>query len=102
MGASRVVASASAAKHALLKELGADEVIDYRTQDYTQVGAEVWGWKCGDVLARGKGVILMLTLHRRHSLASSHLLSSPIVSHTFSVKIPHTPPMRTPSPKGVY
>ncbi len=35
----RVTATASAAKHALLKELGADECVDYRSQDFTAGGA---------------------------------------------------------------
>lgn len=33
-----VTATASAPKHALLKELGADECIDYKSQDFTQGG----------------------------------------------------------------
>lgn len=32
-----VVGTASAAKHAFLRELGADQLIDYRTQDYAEV-----------------------------------------------------------------
>ncbi|GAB3676384.1 NADP-dependent oxidoreductase [Actinocorallia lasiicapitis] len=32
-----VIGTASAGKHALLKELGADELIDYTTQDYTDL-----------------------------------------------------------------
>ena len=37
MGASLVVGTSSAPKHPLLKELGCDETIDYKTQDFTQV-----------------------------------------------------------------
>ncbi|MEU3316312.1 NADP-dependent oxidoreductase [Streptomyces sp. NPDC048387] len=36
-----VIGTASAAKHGLLRELGADEVIDYRAQDFTEAVAEV-------------------------------------------------------------
>jgi NADPH-dependent curcumin reductase CurA len=37
LGASKIVATASAPKHDLLRSLGCDEVIDYKTQDITQV-----------------------------------------------------------------
>lgn len=36
-----VIATASAANHEFLRELGADEVIDYRTTDFTEVVREV-------------------------------------------------------------
>ncbi|MFJ4189169.1 NADP-dependent oxidoreductase [Kitasatospora sp. NPDC089509] len=36
-----VIALASAPKHAFLKELGADEVIDYRTTDYTEAAKDL-------------------------------------------------------------
>jgi NADPH:quinone reductase-like Zn-dependent oxidoreductase len=44
-----VIGTASAAKHGLLRELGADEVIDYRAQDFTEAVAEV------DVVLDGLG-----------------------------------------------
>ncbi|WP_435823267.1 NAD(P)H-quinone oxidoreductase [Catellatospora citrea] len=37
----RVVATARAAKHAQLRELGADECLDYTSDDFTGVGADV-------------------------------------------------------------
>ncbi len=37
MGAGRIVATASSAKHELLKSLGCDEVVDYRTQSCEEV-----------------------------------------------------------------
>ncbi|MEW2416849.1 NADP-dependent oxidoreductase [Streptomyces sp. NPDC046866] len=36
-----VIGTASAAKHGLLRELGADEVVDYRSQDFAEVVADV-------------------------------------------------------------
>ncbi|MFD6872971.1 MULTISPECIES: NADP-dependent oxidoreductase [unclassified Streptomyces] len=36
-----VIGTASAAKHELLRELGADELIDYREQDFTEAVSEV-------------------------------------------------------------
>ncbi|MFE9257228.1 NADP-dependent oxidoreductase [Streptomyces sp. NPDC006879] len=36
-----VIGTASAAKHELLRELGADEVIDYRTADFTELVSDV-------------------------------------------------------------
>ncbi|MEU2394805.1 NADP-dependent oxidoreductase [Streptomyces sp. NPDC007369] len=36
-----VIGTASAAKHGLLRGLGADEVVDYRSQDFTEVVADV-------------------------------------------------------------
>ena len=37
----RVITTASAANHDYLRELGADQIIDYRTQDFTQVVTDV-------------------------------------------------------------
>ncbi|MEU3771706.1 NADP-dependent oxidoreductase [Streptomyces sp. NPDC032472] len=36
-----VIGTASTAKHGLLRELGADEVVDYRSQDFAEVVADV-------------------------------------------------------------
>lgn len=36
-----VIGTASAAKHGLLRELGADELIDYRSTDFTEVVSDV-------------------------------------------------------------
>ncbi|MBN6040433.1 NADP-dependent oxidoreductase [Amycolatopsis sp. 195334CR] len=55
-----VIGTASAGKHDLLRELGADEVIDYRTTDFTQVAGDVdvvLDPLAGDVLTRSLDVL---------------------------------------------
>ena len=59
MGA-RVIATASAANHAYVRSLGADEVIDYRAQDFTKLvkGVDaVFDTVGGDVTTRSFGVL---------------------------------------------
>ena len=73
-----VIGTASAAKHDLLRELGADQLIDYRTEDFEQVAGavdvvvELVG---GDYVARSLrtlrrgGVLVSLALSNSESLA---------------------------------
>ncbi len=56
----RVITSASAANHAYLRSLGADQIIDYNTQDFTQVvsGCDaVFDTVGGDVAKRSFAVL---------------------------------------------
>jgi NADPH:quinone reductase-like Zn-dependent oxidoreductase len=56
----RVITTASAANHSYVRDLGADEVIDYRTQDFTQVVADcdaVFDTVGGDVAERSFAVL---------------------------------------------
>src|SRR4029077_20073287 len=56
----RIITTASAANHAYVRELGADEIIDYRTEDFTQkVSAcdAVFDTVGGDVALKSFGVL---------------------------------------------
>ncbi len=73
-----VIALASEPKHAFLKELGADEVIDYRTTDYTRVVEDVdvvfdsssENTRALEVLKPG-GVLVSIMEHRDQELAAA-------------------------------
>ncbi|WP_030245296.1 NADP-dependent oxidoreductase [Streptomyces sp. NRRL S-350] len=73
-----VIALASEPKHAFLKELGADEVVDYRTTDYTQAVKDVdvvfdsssEGTRALEVLKPG-GVLVSIMEHRDQDLAAA-------------------------------
>jgi NADPH:quinone reductase-like Zn-dependent oxidoreductase len=55
-----VIATASAAKHDFVRGLGADEVIDYRTQDFTRETGDldvVLDTICGDYAPRSRGLL---------------------------------------------
>ncbi|MFJ8628065.1 NADP-dependent oxidoreductase [Kitasatospora sp. NPDC093550] len=73
-----VIALASEPKHAFLKEIGADEVIDYRTTDYTRAVQEVdvvfdsssENTRALEVLKPG-GVLVSIMEHRDRELAAA-------------------------------
>ena len=55
-----VIGTASAAKHAFVRGLGADEMIDYRTTDFTEAAGEVdvvIDTIAGDYTARSRGLV---------------------------------------------
>jgi NADPH:quinone reductase-like Zn-dependent oxidoreductase len=73
-----VIALASEPKHAYLKEIGADEVIDYRTTDYTEAVEDVdivfdsssEGTRALQVLKPG-GTLVTIMEHRNQELAAA-------------------------------
>ncbi|MER7753949.1 NADP-dependent oxidoreductase [Kitasatospora sp. NPDC097643] len=73
-----VIALASEPKHAFLQEIGADEVIDYRTTDYTEAVKDVdivfdsssEGTRALEVLKPG-GVLVSIMEHRDRELAAA-------------------------------
>ncbi|GHF41507.1 NADPH:quinone reductase [Kitasatospora xanthocidica] len=73
-----VIALASEPKHAFLKELGADEVVDYRTTDYTQAVKDVdvvfdsssENTRALEVLKPG-GVLVSIMEHHDRELAAA-------------------------------
>ncbi|MER6301471.1 NADP-dependent oxidoreductase [Kitasatospora sp. NPDC001539] len=73
-----VIALASEPKHAFLKELGADELIDYRTTDYTQAVEDVdvvfdsssEGTRALEVLKPG-GTLVSIMEHGNRELAAA-------------------------------
>ncbi|MEV7598681.1 NADP-dependent oxidoreductase [Kitasatospora sp. NPDC089797] len=73
-----VIALASEPKHAFLKELGADEVIDYRTTDYTEAARDLdivfdsssEGVKALEVLKPG-GTLVSIMEHGDRELAAA-------------------------------
>ncbi|MFF7989785.1 NADP-dependent oxidoreductase [Kitasatospora xanthocidica] len=73
-----VIALASEPKHAFLKELGADEVVDYRTTDYTQAVKDVdvvfdsssENTRALEVLKPG-GVLVSIMEHHDQELAAA-------------------------------